>query len=750
MKRWALLMMVAFVPVAMATPSGKRWALAACGTCPSGQQCVSNRCAPVFKIATTIQNTGGTILNGTQKVPYQTVVSRMGEAFKNWTSPRVTACNTSWTSVFGGNFSSPAGTAAVNAKDLANNVIWLGGAYWRYSATTLAYTTVTSVIATGEIVDADMELNNNINWSDTAAANTYDYESVVLHEAGHFLGLDHTAQNAQAVMFATVATGTTKRALAAADTGDLCTVYPGDMGGQGLTCTTGSQCTNGRVCEGSSDGSSKICTADCTGPADDTCPTGYSCQASSAGFACLTQLGTTDLCSFCTSGSDCNTGVCVTDRTSLWCSLSCSNSAQCGTGYSCDASGYCVPKTSCSAQCTSAGAGDGCAVGFTCLSGTCRPSGNDGDRCEVLGVCNACLACVSDASGASLAFCRPCCGGAANDGFCKSCTNTSCVANTACTGLANGKDQVCVPSSGNTVCAACDTNSPCQKGLTCKGGRCHSDCNPFAPGNCTGCFDTGNGTGLCSCDDEVAHVGEPCGQTATSLNACDNGLLCVSSPTPYCRVPCTPTDTTACRLGETCTTINGTPVCIPSAVGNQCTACTAASACNNSQYSCYANRCYLTCNINTSGRCSACVQTDANGNGLCACDDQIVGSGADCALPAIAACQPGTLCVESICRPQCDPSAATSTCPAGSECQASSGSNYCLPPKATGGGTGGGGGTVGGGQGGGGFTGIKDAGTGGGTVTNPTLCGCTSFTQVPLLGGLFLLAFLRRRAYRRT
>ena len=738
-------------PAALATPSGKKWELGACGAsmpCPSNMQCVTNRCQPAFRIATTIQNTGSTVLSGAQQVPYATVTSRMGEAFKNWTADRVNNCETSWGVVFAGTFSSPAGTAAVSANDGSNNVIWLGGAYWRYSATTLGLTTTTFVTATGQIVDADMELNNNLQWSDTGAADTYDYESMVLHEAGHFLGLDHTPNNALSVMFPTVQTGSTKRLLWTTDTGDVCTVYPGDTGAQGTACLSASTCTGSRVCEGAGDGAAKICTANCTSPGDTNCPTGYSCQTSNVGYACLTEPGSSDLCKFCTTGSDCSTGICVTDRSALWCSNSCSSSAQCGTGYTCDDSHFCVPNTSCAMQCSGTD-GANCAVGFTCQSGTCRPTGNSGDRCEILGICNTCLACVTDATDDSIAFCRPCCGGQSNGGLCNACVGATCGSQMACVGLANGKDQVCFPSAGAAACQTCSATSPCQTGLTCTSGRCHSACNPFAPANCTACFDMGNGVGQCSCADEVAGAGEPCGQSGTALSACENGLKCVLSPTQFCRVPCTITDTTACRAGETCTNVSGSTVCLPSTMGNQCTACTTGGTCGNNQLSCYSNRCYLTCNINSSGRCSTCVQTDANGNGLCACN--VVDVGANCGLPEIASCQPGTLCVESVCRGQCNPRLPMTNCAVGTVCQAYAGSNYCIPPAVTGGGQGGGGGgsAPGGGQGGGGGGLIipDGGGGGGGTTKEPPICGCSvSFgAQALLLAPLLLLGFMRRR-----
>jgi len=61
--------------------------------------------------------------------------------------------------------------------------------------TTLALTTVTFNTETGEIYDADMEINtanNAITTSDPPGRVLYDFHSIMTHEAGHFLGLAHT------------------------------------------------------------------------------------------------------------------------------------------------------------------------------------------------------------------------------------------------------------------------------------------------------------------------------------------------------------------------------------------------------------------------------------------------------------------------------------------------------------------------------------------------------------------------------
>lgn len=61
--------------------------------------------------------------------------------------------------------------------------------------TTLALTTVTFNTETGEIYDADMEVNtsnNPITIEDPPGRIFYDFHSIMTHEAGHFLGLAHT------------------------------------------------------------------------------------------------------------------------------------------------------------------------------------------------------------------------------------------------------------------------------------------------------------------------------------------------------------------------------------------------------------------------------------------------------------------------------------------------------------------------------------------------------------------------------
>lgn len=102
---------------------------------------------------------------------------------------------------------------------------------WPYNDafSTLGLTTVTFNAETGEIFDADMELNSsqrNLSTTDTVPANGFDLASVVTHEAGHFYGLAH-ATNAKATMFAAYKPGTDElRTLSEDDVDGLCAIYP--------------------------------------------------------------------------------------------------------------------------------------------------------------------------------------------------------------------------------------------------------------------------------------------------------------------------------------------------------------------------------------------------------------------------------------------------------------------------------------------------------------------------------------------
>ncbi len=96
---------------------------------------------------------------------------------------------------------------------------------------TIALTTTSFSTRTGEIFGADMEINSaqfTFSADGLPGASSFDLEAVVTHEAGHFLGLAHTAERS-AVMYAGGEPGRTlQRELKEDDLRGICEAYPAD------------------------------------------------------------------------------------------------------------------------------------------------------------------------------------------------------------------------------------------------------------------------------------------------------------------------------------------------------------------------------------------------------------------------------------------------------------------------------------------------------------------------------------------
>jgi hypothetical protein len=111
-------------------------------------------------------------------------------------------------------------------------------------ASTLALTTVTFDLNSGEIFDADIEINGEKRISADAVppADSYDLESIITHEAGHFLGLSHSrvacTSLACPTMNASYVPGSTDfRTLEADDIAGICAIYPPGRGAPRTACT---------------------------------------------------------------------------------------------------------------------------------------------------------------------------------------------------------------------------------------------------------------------------------------------------------------------------------------------------------------------------------------------------------------------------------------------------------------------------------------------------------------------------------
>lgn len=131
-----------------------------------------------------------------------------------------------------------------------NIVVWRDtDGSWEHQQGIIAVTTVTFCTESGSgcpfvgaILDADIELNGEqftFTSSPLAALTRFDVRNTVTHEAGHFLGLDHTPIS-QATMFASAPPGErSKGSLHQDDIQGICTIYPTRAEGPVCVASTG-------------------------------------------------------------------------------------------------------------------------------------------------------------------------------------------------------------------------------------------------------------------------------------------------------------------------------------------------------------------------------------------------------------------------------------------------------------------------------------------------------------------------------
>jgi hypothetical protein len=109
----------------------------------------------------------------------------------------------------------------------------------------IAFTSVIGGLCNGTLTEVDVTFNGvGFTWSDALdAPNDRDIETIMLHEAGHLLGLDHTG-DMSAIMFAQNVERV-RRGLAQDDLDGVCSLYAPDRDGP---CARDADCAHGQVC----------------------------------------------------------------------------------------------------------------------------------------------------------------------------------------------------------------------------------------------------------------------------------------------------------------------------------------------------------------------------------------------------------------------------------------------------------------------------------------------------------------------
>lgn len=242
-----------------------------------------------------------------------------------------------------------------------------------------------------DIVETDIYVNaDNFDWSGLTDK-SQNIGAVILHEAGHVLGLLHPCETnggdgapycstkdsfAEAIMYPVYQS--VSRQLGADDIGGVCYLYPGESG-----CAKNG-CDKGEICTAAG------CQESCGGQ---VCLTGYTCEedvcvrvdssTSNGGAGSTGVCGSGGACinnSFvygngkqwdpCTSDKDCMIGFgCFND----FCTTRCSDTSDCVSNATCSKKGICEP----------AGAifGENCDVANDCASSVCVVQDNHINRC---------------------------------------------------------------------------------------------------------------------------------------------------------------------------------------------------------------------------------------------------------------------------------------------------------------------------------------------------------------------------------
>lgn len=336
-----------------------------------------------------------------------------------------------------------------------------------------------------------------------------DFESIAVHEFGHWIGLDHSVDpnspmgyRAESVMFPNYRGGTGDRELYLDDKLGACALYPASCG----ACQDDRDCPDGRACR---DG------------------------------ACVT-LG-------CDANGDCPLGsVCGSDRI---CHRGCRLHAECGPDAFC-AGGACLPRVACQA-CTPCRRNRDCPGEYFCL-----PITEEQRVCTK--ICTSDVECDGDSACLIVQDGMGYCGAPGATDLCPqgyACSDAACPGLGDPCGTCGERSDGCVLTTSGPACSC-----TCHSDAHCDGGKClrnpatgQNSCYPLAAG-LTACGQTHCPPG--SVCEDGACLPRCGGAVCGADEICEQGA-CVS--------PC-PT----CPTGEVCDPMRRRCVVEPSCLGVDC------------------------------------------------------------------------------------------------------------------------------------------------------------------------------------
>lgn len=398
---------------------------------------------------------------------------------------------------------------------------------WAYDASAIGVTR--PQFGGGRIGEADMEMNGvNYTWiTGSGPGSNVNAYSIILHEGGHYYGLDHSS-SASAAMYYAYTGGIAE--IGPDDRNGICALYPGS----GTDCTT-------------------------TG-----CPSGQMC----VGGACTTVAGDGNTCSSCSSGADCTAGICLRYPDGAgYCGTNCASGADCGSGE------MCLRLTGAPAQCIRFSGGSPSCAGTTPTRCTSDANCAATEMCDrASGDCVARPMTGTGPLGSPCGAGPECMSGLCFSGVCsQSCDGLnpdSCPGGFYCNGQSTGTcgEGLCLAGSagGGALGAACANNTDCST-LFCSGGTCSEPC---IPGGAVGCPDgyacqVGAIRGCGACQADRAGTGDPCAMNED----CASGLCAVQGGVTFCTALCEVGNPDSCEPGFDCELAGAVAVCVPGAGG---------------------------------------------------------------------------------------------------------------------------------------------------------------------------------------